>query len=148
MPEYFNWIQRQLEISDEVTSFVSGRVRGGVSAPQAANNFFSSLAADMAKWVLRKMTRECYLEELGSPLYGSRVVMFMHDETIIEYPENNHAAPERQAEIHREAGKIYCPDVPVKAEPAAMKTWWKDAATVRDDQGRLQVWWPEATVAG
>ncbi len=146
MPEYFNWIQQQLEISDEVTSFVSGRVRGGVSAPQAANNFFSSMAADMAKWVLRKMTRECYLEELGSPLYGSRIVLFQHDETILEYPEDNFKAPERQAEIHREAGKIYCPDVPVKAEPAAMKVWSKEAATIRNDRGELLVWSPSPGV--
>ncbi len=142
MPEYFNWVQRQLETSDEVTSFVSGRVRGGVSAPQAANNFFSSLAADMAKWVLRKMTRECYLPELNSPLLGSRIVLFQHDETIIEFPEGNLKAPERQAEIHREAGAVYCPDVPVKADAAIMRTWFKDAATIRNERGELEIWSP------
>ncbi len=142
MPEYFNWIQIQLEKSDELEQLVSGRVRGGLNAPQAANTLFSGLAADMAKWVLRKMTRECYLKELGSPLYGSRIVLFQHDETILEFPENNLKAPERQAEIHREAGLIYCPDVPVKAEPAIMKVWYKDAATIRNERGELQLWAP------
>ncbi len=139
MRAYFNHVSAELEQQDGIEQLVSKRYRGGVSGPQAANGYFSGLAADMAKWVLRKMTRECYLEELKSPLFGSRIVIFMHDETIIDFPENNRKAPERQAEIHREAGLVYCPDVPVKAEPALMKTWLKDAATIRNDAGELQV---------
>lgn len=145
MPKYFEKVTLLLEMNDdEMTQFVSERVRGGCRGPQAANGFFSGLAADMAKWVLRKMTRECYLEHLKSPLYGSRIWTFMHDETIIEYPAGNSKAPERQAEIHREAGKYYCPDVPVKAEPAIMLQWFKDAATLRDANGELILWAPPA----
>ncbi len=147
MPKYFAWIAQQLEQSDQMTSLISGRTRGGLHGPSAANNLFSSIVADMAKWVLRKMTRECYLDT-GSPLFGSRVILFQHDETILEIPDNpkygtQTQAALRQAEIHKEAGALYCPDCPPDAEPALMSTWYKDAKAVYAD-GKLVPWVPKA----
>ena len=34
----------------------------------------------------------------------------------------------------------YIPDVPIEAEPALMRRWYKDAAPVYDDSGKLLVW--------
>ncbi len=147
MPKYFNWITAHLDNSDELEQFVSGRVRGGLKAPAAANTLFSGLVADMAKWALRKMTEECYLDT-GSPLFGSRIALFAHDETILEIPNNPRygtqtAAALRQAEIHKEAGKIYCPVAPPDAEPALMTTWYKDAKAVwSPDKKTLLPWSP------
>ena len=141
MPKYFQWITSMLERSDELEQFVSKRVRGGLNAPAAANTLFSGLAADMFKSALRQMTRECYLDS-SSPLFGSRIVLATHDETMLEIPDEKLTeAAARQCEIMNAQAPKYCPDVKVKSEPAAMKIWRKAAKTVYVD-GKLQPWSP------
>ncbi len=141
MPKYFNWITQMLEKSDELEQFISKRVRGGLNAPAAANTLFSGLAADMFKSALRQITRECYLDT-SSPLYGSRIALATHDETMLEIPDEQLTkAAARQCEIMNAQAPKYCPDVLVKSEPAAMKIWRKAAKTVYVD-GQLQPWSP------
>jgi hypothetical protein len=50
-----------------------------------------------------------------------------------------------QARIMIEAGKAFCPDVPLKAEPALMFHWSKDAVAVYDENKRLVPWVPSAS---
>lgn len=127
-----------------VIQFVSQRLHGGVGYTDACNGFFQGLAADGAKAALWNITKECYLEHLASPLLGSRVVGFVHDEFLGEHPEERaHEAAERLATIARETMQAYCPDVKIKIEPALMRRWYKGAETVRDNNGRLQPWQPE-----
>jgi hypothetical protein len=101
-----------------------------------ANHSFQSLAGFGAKHALWLVSRECYVDR-SSPLYGSRPVVFAHDEVITEIPENvAHEAAYRQAEIQIAAMREFVPDVHVAAEPALMRRWFKEA---ENSQGSL---WP------
>ena len=145
VPEYIQWITRSLERSDRLTQLYSGRVRGGLEVPQGANTLFSGLAGDGAKRALWAVSSECYTDKT-SPLYGSRPVIFAHDEIIVEMCEQNaHEAATRQAEIMVREMQLVCPDVKVKAEPALMRYWYKDAEAVFDANRRLIPWEPKST---
>ena len=143
IPKYWDWVMGKLDLDDKLTQFVSGRVRGGLNGPQGANTLFQGLAADGAKRAVIALTREMYLEK-SSPLYGSRLCVFAHDETIIDVPDwaDLHAAAFRQRDIMVEEMQKVCPDVKISAEPAAMKNWWKAAEPVYAD-GRLIPWHPK-----
>ncbi len=142
MPKYFQWITTMLEKGDSLEQFISKRVRGGLNAPAAANTLFSGLAADMFKSALRQITRECYLDS-SSPLFGSRIALATHDETMLEIPDEKLTeAAARQCEIMNAQAPKYCPDVLVKSEPAAMKIWRKAAKTVFVN-GKLVPWSPQ-----
>jgi DNA polymerase-1 len=90
------------------------------------------------------VTRECYAVP-ESPLYGSRPVLFIHDEIILEIPyaegeegaERLHAAAMRQAEVMIAAMQPLFPTVPITASPALMERWSKSADAAYDDLGRL-----------
>jgi DNA polymerase I-like protein with 3'-5' exonuclease and polymerase domains len=137
MPNFFQWVKAQ---GDTVEQFVSKRVRGGCSGPAAANTRFQGLAADGAKAAIVKMTEEMYLDS-SSPLFGSRLMVFAHDESILEIPEEKaHEAAHRQAEIMVSEMRRFVPDVKVKAEPALMRHWSKSVTTKYDANGRLIPW--------
>jgi DNA polymerase I-like protein with 3'-5' exonuclease and polymerase domains len=140
--EYLTWIARQLERSDRLTQLFSGRVRGGLGVPSGANTLFSGLAGDGAKRALWAVSKECYTVPT-SALYGSRVVIFAHDELILEMPEDRaHEAAMRQTEIMLAQMQTVVPHVKVTAEPALMRFWYKDAVAVYDANRRLVPWEP------
>ncbi len=140
MKHYWNWVAAEVDTWDAVTQFVSNRVRGSVTGPQAANTLFQGLAADGAKRAVVQLTKEMYLDR-ASPLYGSRLLVFSHDETVLEIPEEKlHEASLRQAEVMVEQMRTVVPDVRVSAEPAAMKHWSKLAEAKYDSEGRLVAW--------
>lgn len=142
--EYIAWISRKMEVTDRLTQLHSGRVRGGLDVPSAANTLFSGLAGDGAKRALWRVQFECYCVP-ESPLFGCRPVIFAHDEILIEMPEGRaHEAAERQTVIMLEEMQKVVPHVKVSAEPALMRHWHKDAALVKDAQGRLIPWIPKA----
>jgi predicted DNA-binding ribbon-helix-helix protein len=148
MRPYLNWINSQVADSDTIKTFVSGMVRGGVTYTSAANHFFQSLAAIGAKRAVVAMTGEMYDEKRDSPLLGSRLCIFAHDETIIDIPEHGvdaddvtdrvDAAARRQAAVMVEQMKTVVPDVAIKAEPALMRYWSKDAKEKQDDGRRVR----------
>lgn len=115
----------------------SGRLRGGVEFCSAANGFFQGLAADGAKRALTRVCRECYDETYRmpngerSPLFGCRIILFAHDELIVEMPEETaHLAAARLSIVMVESMREYTPDVEVEAPPALMRRWWKAAEPV------------------
>jgi hypothetical protein len=144
---YFNHISSlggEFGESFPIVQLRSGRVRGGCTFTSAANSFFQGLAADGAKEALRRISRECYLG--GGPLEGCRPVAFLHDEFILEVPDDvdlAHAANLRLMQHMVEGMKVYVPDVPIKAEPSLMRRWFKEAEPVYDEKGRLRVWEPK-----
>lgn len=133
---------------------ISKRIRGGIGYSDGANGYFQELAAQGAKDALRHVVREQYdhtyrpddLHGERSLLYGtSRTIVFAHDELIGEALFN--LAPEiaeRVSATMDRRMKVYIPDVKVKAEPTIMTRWYKQAACVRDENGRLQLWTPKA----
>jgi len=142
MRPYLNWISAQMAHSDVVETFVSKMVRGGMRYTNAANHYFQSLAAIGAKRAVVAMTGEMY--QGSSPLLGSRLCIFAHDETIIDIPDtgviNVDVAARRQAAVMVEQMKSVVPDVAIKAEPALMRYWSKDAKETKDEQGRYVPW--------
>jgi hypothetical protein len=144
VPKYWNWVMGNVRRDDAITHFVDGRVRGSPHGPAAANSYFQGRAARGAKLAVIALTKEMYLVP-ESPLYGSRLMVFAHDETLLEIPDEKlHEAAHRQAEIMVEKMREVCPDVKVKAAPAAMKNWWKEADAVYAE-GRLVPWYPKVT---
>lgn len=119
----------------------SGRIRGDVRFTDGCNSRFQGLAADLAKDALWRVTRECFVGR--GPLRWARPVLFVHDEIVLECPASQAPeAAERLAAIMIDTGAAWCPDVPITAEPYVMRRWYKDAETVRDEQGRIQEWTP------
>jgi len=142
MPKYFDWISTNVNMTGELTQFVSGRVRGGLSFCDGANTLFQGLLADGAKRALWYVTREMYTDA-ESPLYGSRVAAFFHDEIFSEMPEDiAHLAGPRQAELMIKGLREYTPDVFVGCQPALMRRWSKAAEPVYNN-GLLIPWEPK-----
>jgi DNA polymerase I-like protein with 3'-5' exonuclease and polymerase domains len=141
--EYIKWITRSLDRSDRLTQLYSGRVRGGLTVPSAANTLFSGLAGDGAKRALWRISKECYTDP-ASALYGSRPIIFAHDEIILEtlLTTLNDSAW-RQTALMLEEMQQAVPAVKVSAEPAAMFFWDKSAKMVNDANGKLIPWEPK-----
>lgn len=139
---YFKQVDRTLEINGgTIVHHMSERVRGDVSYCSACNSYFQGLAADMAKAAGWAIMRECYEE--GGPLFGCRIVNFIHDEFLMEVPIlRADLCARRVVEIMEDAGRTWCPDVPVRAEPALMLKWNKAAEPVYDADGKLEIWTP------
>jgi len=138
MPPYFEYAAFIAETGQPLKQFVSNRIRGGLNFSAAANSPFQGLAADLAKRALYYVSQACYCEP-SSPLFGSRVVAFIHDELLVEVPIE--CSAEATVEIERLMVKAFaevCPDVPGATEAALMATCWsKEASPAFDAQGRL-----------
>ncbi|NTX65957.1 DNA polymerase I [Myxococcus sp. CA051A] len=123
-------------------------LRGGCGYTQWLNTPFQGLGAVGAKLATWRVSREMYSDR-HSPLWGSRLVLMVHDELVAElradFPNRLHDAAERMAELMRQAMREVTPDLAgaIEAEPALSRVLSKDAATVRDSTGRLLVWEPE-----
>jgi len=145
MEPYFNFVNSQIQgrgFNGEIRQFVTDRVRGDVSFTQACNSYFQGLAADGAKHALFQVSKRCYTDP-DSVLYGSRPIMFIHDEIVLETPEDK--APEAAdelARVMRDTMQLFTPDVPIKTDVALMSRWYKDAEETRSLSGKLQVWQP------
>lgn len=145
MERYFKFVGQQIQghgFSGSIKQFLTDRIRGDVSFTQACNSYFQGLAADGAKEALFKVSEKCYIDP-DSVLYGSRPVMFIHDEIILETPEQKAPqAADELARIMRESMQVFTPDVPIKTDVALMDRWYKDAEEVRGPDGRLKTWYP------
>ena len=147
---YFNHVNQLLadNFGDEtaVTLPRTGFVRGGCTYCAAANTYFQGLAARGAKEALWNVSEECYLD-MTSPLYGSRPVMFIHDEIILEVPAHREVADgaaRRLMKVMEDSMRKFTPDVPVTTEPTLMARWYKEAAPVYGEGGVLELWRPKA----
>jgi len=148
MRSYFNMISdiTSAHGSGVIHQHKSGRIRGRVSFTQAANSLFQGLTADGAKRALWEVTKRCYIDE-DSSLYDCRPVILLHDEIIIEAPnERASDAGEELSNLMNESMAELIDKVPITSEPVIMKHWFKDAQTIRDNKGRLQLWQPENLV--
>ena len=140
MALYFDWISIETKWGNtEVTQFKSGRIRGNCSFTQFCNTLFQGLVADGAKAALFEVSKACYTDT-QSPLWGSRPIAFLHDEIILESPEES--ATEAAAELSRimiHNMEIFIPDISVGAEPYLSRIWSKNAKRV-EKKGKLIPW--------
>ena len=135
--EYLDYIGALLGRDDSATlvQVGSGRMRAGCNYCEAANGYFQALAADGAKEVLWRVSRECYAVPT-SPLYGSRIVAFIHDELALETPEDRcQEAADRLQVLMVEGMATMIPDVPIRAGMAITRRWIKGAESARQDDG-------------
>lgn len=141
MRDYFGHVSAQIgEISGGMIQAVSRRRRNPVSFTQCCNSYFQGLAADASKAAVFDVTMHCYARP-DSPLYGCRPVAFVHDEILLEAPEEQApAAGDELARVMVDAMRPYVPDFTPKATPALMRWWSKKAKTLRDEAGKLLVW--------
>lgn len=147
MEQYFRHVAQLVERNGggyQQEAVGSRRLRGDCGFTDGCNGYFQSLAADGAKAAGWLITKECYTVP-SSPLFGARVVAFVHDEYLLEVPEEKAPeAAERLAALMVEGMRRYIPDIPIIAEPLLMRRWFKDAEPVRDAAGRLVPWTPKA----
>lgn len=119
---------------------VSKVKRGKCGYTQWLNTPFQGLGAAATKRAMWLVCREMYTDR-SSPLWGSRLVLNVHDELIAEVPLSRPEAGDRMAFIMRETLKEFCPDLAesVEAEPSLCMTMSKGAKTLRDASGKLLV---------
>lgn len=114
----------------------SDLLRGRVSFPQGCNQHFQGPVAFGAKMAVFDAIRAAYTDTT-SAFYGSRPVLFIHDEIIAEVPADRaHEAAHALAEIMCAAMRRVITHVPVTASPCLMSHWSKGAEP-KYENGRL-----------
>ncbi len=152
--DYFNWVTDRsknewyydAEFGDEscrLKQFVSNRYRGGCGYSESCNGYFQALASDIFKAAGFLVARACYDESRESSLFGCRIVNGIHDQFLVEAPEEiaYKAAPE-VGRLMCQAAEPFVPDVPATCDPCLANCWSKGAEAVYDDQKRLMIWEP------
>lgn len=121
-----------------------GMVRRGCDYAAAANGCcMQSPGAEGALLAMIEYAQACTDPSMGSILYGTNPLSFIHDELLGEVWEDlaHEQAMEIKAIMERGLKKV-CPDVNVEAAPCLMLRWDKMAEPVYED-GRLALWFPE-----
>lgn len=142
--KYFAWVEslKQPDGTFAVEHIISRRLRSGVFYCVACNSPFQGLLADAAKEAGYWIARGCYYDRT-SPLYGCRIVNFIHDEWIVEVPDeivSATAAANELARIMAEKTRRYLPDVPLTTEPMLARRWSKKAKRLVRPDGLLDIW--------
>jgi DNA polymerase I-like protein with 3'-5' exonuclease and polymerase domains len=127
-----------------VETLFTKRHRGLATYCARCNTPFQGLASDCAKragWLVAK----AQYVDTSSPLFNCRTVAFVHDEFIVEVPDDAraHDAAYELARLMLVGANEYLPDVPIpasKMEPLLMRRWSKKAEPRFDANGRLVVW--------
>lgn len=140
----------------QIAQHWSGRLRKVGSEKEnpfcvVSNGFFQALLSDISKLAYRICSRECYdrtyrvptqlfwnsvpspYAGMQSPLFGSRLPIFAHDELLGEHPRSmGHDASTRIAHVMLDVMRYVCPDLAQAAEvkPTLMAAWDKRAEMV------------------
>lgn len=120
----------------------TGVKRGKCGYTQFLNTPFQGLGAVATKRAMWRISHEMYCAP-ASPLFGSRLVLQVHDELIAELLETRASeAGDRMATIMREELDAMVPDLAgcSEVEPALSRSLSKSAQTVRDATGKLKIW--------
>jgi len=143
MRRYFAQVSLTVSYADVAVSHpITGFVRGDLSYCVLANHYFQHLVSAGAKRALWQVAREAYGIE-PSALTGTRPVSFVHDEIIIEVRESEASdAAKRLSSVMVAAMQTVIQRVPITAEAALMRRWYKDAQPVYDQNGGLMPWQP------
>lgn len=145
MEDYFYLIGKHMSENPHsslgfVQHIFTNRIRGGVGYTVACNSYFQGLGGDATKEAGFRIAKACYLEE-ESPLYGCRIVNFIHDQFLVECDEDKaHEAVMELVRLMVEGASVYLPDVPpTVSKPVVARRWSKKAKQVWAD-GKLVPW--------
>ena len=142
MDDYFAWVRNVVgNDRGDLVMPQSGMMMGGVKYTEACNRLFQTLAAHASKDAHFQVVRRCFDDTLGSPLIGSRPWAFIHDEPIVECPEEatDEVCPEMER-VMVEAMQPWVPHVPCLASATAQRRWSKDGEHTYDTRGRIVPW--------
>jgi DNA polymerase I len=141
---YFAFVADVVERKGFIKQHVSNRIRGRIEFTNGANSYFQGLAADGAKRALYAVVKKQYTDRT-SPLFGSRTILFAHDELIGECAEETaHETVTAVVEQMILSMREYVPDVAVTAEPTLMRRWYKQAElTINPTTKRIEPWEPK-----
>lgn len=140
---------KEQEIAGLCYTTPMGMFRAACSFTSAANGkAMQSPAAEGAKGAVIDVVREVRDASRQSILYGCRVVNFVHDELILEFPDEGpdslHDRATTVQRIMENSMSRVIKHTKVRTEAALMERWAKEADPVFDDQGRLAIWRPAA----
>lgn len=144
MPAYFDRIAREDAAGTPFIQPWSNRVRGFQIGDfcSRANSAFQGRTADGVKLGGWNLALECYVDE-ASPLFGFRPILMVHDQWVVEGPEERaHEAALRGRDVLKASMEVVTPDVPATLDFALMRRWYKKAKAVKDKSGRLVPWEP------
>lgn len=139
--DYHQWIQSQIGYGGGTFKCLfSNRYMGNVSFSEASNGLYQALAVDGAKNAGFILAKHCYAD-VNSILFGSRPVLFPHDEFVVEVLDDEYAH-DKAIQVHDDminGASPFLPDVPPKAEVCLARRYSKKAKPVYKD-GRLIPW--------
>jgi DNA polymerase-1 len=125
----------------DVTIFGSRRVRGKCGYTQWLNTPFQGAGGDGTKAAMWKITQRA-LTDRHSPLWGSHIVLNVHDELISEHPwDRRHEAAFEVARLMVEVMDGITPDVKNSVTPAIMRRMFKSADAAYDRSKVLKPYW-------
>jgi len=146
MEQYFGIIndacaEDRLEGLAHIEHLFSRRIRGKIKYTVACNSFFQGLGSDATKRAGWLIAKACYVDE-KSPLFGCRIVNYIHDQFLVEAPEAiAHEACMELVRLMIEGAAPYLPDVPATvSKPMVTRCWSKKAKQLKDKDGRLIPW--------
>lgn len=139
--EFFAWINRLLggAKTATITHPLTGFTRAGCTYTSGANFAFQHLTATAVKAAMWEVTRRCYAVR-ESALYGYRCPLEIHDELVLEGPEDTaHDAAIELAHVMETEYNKFVPNTPLKVEPVVSRFWSKAAEPVWAN-GKLVPW--------
>lgn len=140
--QYFAWVKGLCGQSGHCTveQFLANRYRGLTPYTVACNSYFQGLGADATLAALWAIQKENYVG--AGALRGSRLVDYVHDQYIVETPEEGaHDAAMQLEQVVLKAANVWLPDVPIKEmKPMLTRRWSKLAQAWRGPDGRLVPW--------
>ncbi len=151
-PEMRKYLQNAGDVSGDhgsgtVEQLWSGRIRGGLDYCSCANTLFQGLVADGVKLALWRLAYACYVDK-SSPLYGARMVLFLHDEVILECLEDRaDACAAELVKIMCSAVQEVIPDVPITSSATISRRWLKGSKPVLVN-GKLVAGKPQKDATG
>lgn len=117
----------------------SGRLRADATFCAACNDGFQGLGANVAKLAGWYIAEACYVTPADA-LFGCRPVNFVHDQWLVEAPEERAEAAARSLTFHMDrAAAQVLPDCPTRASVLLSRVWSKKAKKVVVD-GHLLPW--------
>ncbi len=118
-----------------------GRWRARVPFCAACNSYFQPRTAKGAAAGLMEVQRRCFSVR-SSALYGSWVVMYTHDEIVLDAPRDQcHDVAMELAAVQRDRFNEFHRDVPIKElDPVVSEVYSKGQKVTRGADGRLTPW--------
>ena len=123
-----------------------GMVRSGTSYCETCNGAgLQSATAEGAKHAIMEVSRACYDPSMESILYGCRMMAFVHDEIILQIPDDEYKTARAQelSKLMIHGMSRVLDGMKIETSPVLMHRWFKEAEPVWTADGKLMAWEPK-----